>query len=265
MSLPSGPPRYALYRDLLLSIKDGENGWRGYALQCALNDTRKAAGSSWSELAADGAIGPLSITALKAFQRAFFLTADGIAGPATQAKMLELLGTRTHTVLPMPDGLMRGFAEGEGANVLAATNWTVPGGVDCGPMQIRVTGPPFSQERLKLAFSPFDAMRNAASTLLERAAEFASAAGVKAKPSGQRAELAMRLAVLAHNWPYGADRIARTGELTSPNDPATWVPQGLKLPDGTLIDTRIEWCRYYALGWPEHNWPGSITKYVTDW
>lgn len=262
MTLPAQPPRYATFTDLLASINEGEKGWRGYALQQTLNGLRSR---SWPQLVPDGIVGAQTITALRAFQSAFGLTADGKAGPMTQAKLLEILGAQVSVRLPeLPGGLMRGFAESEGANVLAATNWSVPGGVDCGSMQIRAFGPPYSQARMLSAFDALAAMNETAGTLLARAAVFQKdAAWLSKQPN--RVELGLRLAVLAHNWPSGADQIARTGTLVNPNGIASWVPAGLKLPDGTPIRTRIEWCRFYALGWPAHNWPGAVTKYVRSW
>jgi hypothetical protein len=120
------PPRSKTWGEIVAPIEEGENGWRAYALQVDLN----ALGFS---LELDGAFGATTKKALTAFQEATGLVADGVAGPATQAKVLSLLGSLVHEDLSgVPDGLMRGFAEGEGANVLAATNWSVSA-VDRGP------------------------------------------------------------------------------------------------------------------------------------
>src|SRR4051812_3762985 len=111
--LPPTPPRSKTWGEIVAPIEEGENGWRAYALQVDLN----ALGFS---LELDGAFGATTKKALTAFQEATGLVADGVAGPATQAKVLSLLGSLVHEDLSgVPDGLMRGFAEGEGANVLA--------------------------------------------------------------------------------------------------------------------------------------------------
>jgi peptidoglycan hydrolase-like protein with peptidoglycan-binding domain len=44
-------------------------------------------------LVADGKLGPKSQQAIKAFQSAHGLTADGIAGPLTQGQLRAYLGT----------------------------------------------------------------------------------------------------------------------------------------------------------------------------
>jgi hypothetical protein len=229
--LPATPPRSKTWGEIVAPIKEGENGWRPYALQIDLDELGYA-------LEADGAFGAATKKAVAAFQKATKLTADGIAGPATQAKVLALLGSRVHEDLPtVPDGLMRGFAEGEGANVLAATNWTVSGGVDCGSMQYRVFGPPYSAGRMEFAFDGLAAMKSAG--------------------------LAKRIAIMAHNWPAGAQSIAGKGTCSSPTAPATWVAASTKFPDGAPVRTRQEWCEFYAMG--GRHGEASIPKYVKSW
>lgn len=268
MTLPSTPPRYAGWAELVAPIRPGETGWRAFALQKAVNSVRQAAIEAgqiggWKRLEPDGIFGPATGTALKAFQLAGGLTADAIAGAVTQGALLSHLGHRTHELAPaLPDGLMRGFAEAEGANVLAATNWSVPGGVDCGPMQIRVPGPPYDAKRMQGAFDPLNAMLQSATTLLGRATTFNTAAWVS-KQGRRRKEWSLRLAALAHNWPAGAAAIARDGSVPHPTERATWAPASAKFPDGTPVRTHAEWCQFYALGGPHGE--GSVTKYVSSW
>lgn len=268
MTLPSTPPHYASWAALVAPIRPGETGWRPFALQKALNSIRQVAieagqAGDWKRLEPDGIFGPATGVALKAYQLARFLKADAIAGAATQAKLLTDLGHRTHELAPgLPDGLMRGFAEAEGANMLAATNWSVAGGVDCGPMQIRVPGPPYDAKRMQGAFDPLNAMLQSATTLLGRAGTFNNLAWV-AKQGKRRKEWSLRLAVMAHNWPAGAEAIAKNGSVPRPTERATWAPASAKFPDGTPVRTRAEWCQFYALGGPHGE--GSVTKYVSSW
>jgi hypothetical protein len=255
--LPATPPRSKTWGEIVAPIKEGENGWRPYALQIDLDELGYA-------LEADGAFGAATKKAVAAFQKATKLTADGIAGPATQAKVLALLGSRVHEDLPtVPDGLMRGFAEGEGANVLAATNWTVSGGVDCGSMQYRVFGPPYSAGRMEFAFDGLAAMKSAGQEFLDRYRVFSKGAYVLGRPAAQRTELAKRIAIMAHNWPAGAQSIAGKGTCSSPTAPATWVAASTKFPDGAPVRTRQEWCEFYAMG--GRHGEASIPKYVKSW
>src|SRR5688500_7357035 len=120
MALPSQPPRYSTWSEMLKAIKQGETGWRPYALQHALRLTG-------SGLTVDGDFGPQTLTATKVYQRNRGLVADGIAGPATQAALIADASHFTHEQYPrVPDGLMKGYAEAEGVNILAATNWFTP-------------------------------------------------------------------------------------------------------------------------------------------
>jgi hypothetical protein len=255
--LPSAPPRFTTWAALVAPIKEGETGWRPYALQVGVD-------ALGQELEPDGNFGPATKRAVIAFQQAHGLVGDGIAGGATQAKILALLGSRVHKGQPdVPDGLMRGFAEGEGANVLAATNWTVVGGVDCGAMQYRVFGPPYSAARLEFAFDPLAAMVAAATEFLDRYRGFVTGAWVRSRPAGSRAEAAKRCAIMAHNWPAAAQQIASNGACSSPNSLATWVAPGTKFPDGAPVRTRAEWCAFYAMGGSHGE--ASIPKYVTSW
>lgn len=253
--LPSAPPRFASWAELVSSIVMGETGWRVYALQRGLTTLGR-------ELVPDGVFGTDTRRKLVNFQAAADLVADGIAGGATQVAIIARLGNRVHDALPgVPAGLMRGFAQGEGANVLAASNWSVPGGVDLGTMQYRVYGPPYSYERMLMAFDPGEAMSQAGHEFEVRTASFWSAAWVLKQP--HRPEAAKRCAILAHNWPAGARAIADHGVCSNPDSLATWVPDGVIFPDGAPVRTRMEWARYYAMG--SVHGEAAIPKYVTNW
>jgi hypothetical protein len=249
-------------------IKIGEAGWRAYALQKGVNSVRYGEiddghGSPWERVETDGDFGPGTLTAVKACQAFLGITSDGIAGAATQKRILDYLGDRTHELVgTIPAGLMRGFAESEGANMLAATNWAIAGGVDCGPVQIRAYGPPYSSAVLLNVFDPMESLMEAANTFAANAADFYTAAWV-ARQGSRRRELAMRAAVMAHNWPAGALAIAKTGSCSSPGAECTWAPAGARFPDGTPVRTRGDWCQFYAMGGPHGE--GAITKYVTSW
>jgi hypothetical protein len=225
---------------MMSSIKEGENGWRVYALQSAL----RASGRS---LATDGDFGPKTLAQVKTFQKNNDLTADGIAGPATQARLLARVSRIVHDNHPrLPNGLLRGFAEAEGANILAATNWFTPAGgtpgVDCGPVQWRRYGPPFKQDELKAAFDTLSAFTYASKILLERVDNYN-----RRRPSLSDAQV-LRAAVMAHNAPFMAEQIVRNGRLSTPDRLATWTTK----PGGGHY-THAEWYKVY---------PDKVMKYV---
>ena len=240
MALPSTPPKYGSWSQIVASIKEGEKGWRAFALQSAL----RAVGRS---LATDGDFGPATLKQLKTFQGNNGLTADGIAGPATQARLLQRVSHTVHDNHPrLPDGLLRGFAEAEGANVLAATNWFTPSGgkpgVDCGPVQWRRYGPPFELDELKSAFDPLAAFEYASRILLGRIDDYN-----KRRPSLSDS-VVLRIAVLAHNAPFMSEQVVRNGHLSTPNAQATWTSK----PGGGHW-THAEWMKVY---------PDKVMQYV---
>jgi hypothetical protein len=143
----------------------------------------------------------------------------------TQQKILELAGAKADQAHGLPIGLGKGFAKAEGANLLAATNWSVPGGVDCGPGQFRISGPPFSHTKMVSAFRPYEALDRACRGVAERRSEF------KSRNHHLTNDEALRVALLSHNWPAGADRIMRNYPggggwwryVPAPDEPASWV------------------------------------------
>ena len=242
MALPVAPPRYASWAQLLSPIKQDETGWRPYALQAAL----RSAGHK--EIVLDGAFGSKTFAAVKAFQTRKRLPADGIAGDKTQAALLSVVSHHVHGLHPrLPDGLLRGMAEAEGVNRLAATNWySPPGGrpgVDCGPVQWRQYGPPFDMAGLRDAFRADQAFIFASRLLLMRIDDYN-----RRRPSLSDA-MVLRIAVLAHNAPFLSDQIVRNGHLSTPNALAVWTNK----PGGDHY-THAEWLQAY---------PDRVMKYVS--
>lgn len=246
MTLPAEPPRYKSFRDLVAPLKQGTTGWAAYAMQ-------KVVG-----VEADGVWGPITDQAVRAWQKQHKLAADGIAGPVTQQFILNDYGAKADEAHHLPIGVGYGFAFSEGGAVLAATNWDNPGAVDCGPAQWRIKGPPFSMVELKDAFDPRRALDHACEVLATRRVQFAARnPALKARPS-----VTLRVAVLAHNAPYGgmADHIVETYDgvnswwryVTRPDDPATWIKKEV---DGEVVYpfTRSQWAREY---------PRRILKFV---
>jgi hypothetical protein len=248
VSLPDTPNR-----ETPRVLKEGDKGWPTFALQRGLR-------TLGYDIAADGDFGPNTDAAVKRFQTTANLTADGIAGPATQSALVRRLDAFTHDANPaLPGGLIRGFCETESGNALGAVNWSVAGGVDCGVMQVRVYGPPYGPRELRYAFAPGAAMERTAADVLERYAQYRRMTYASRRPR----EFAMRCAALAHNWPYAAEQYARNGGLPNPYRIASWVPEGVKFPDGYPVRTWKDWAEFYAMGGAHGE--GRVTQYVRDW
>lgn len=246
MSLPSEPNHTAP-----ASLKKGSTGWPVYGLQQGLN-------TLGAKLAADGDFGNLTEKAVREFQRDQGLAKDGVAGPATQSELCHRI-VELVQVRGVPSGLGQSIMEGESGYWLGAVNWSVPGGVDCGVIQRRVFVP-YSREALRNAFDPEEAVRWALGALKQRSEEFITQVGVRGR--NDRKEYALRLAVLAHNWPWAADWLA-DGHQLSTTKQATWVPKGTKFKDGTPVRSYRDWAEFYALG-GSHG-PARMTRYVTEW
>lgn len=250
MSLPSSPPNYgpagsgAAWSAMVAPIKLGERGWRAFAVQRVVG------------VVADGIWGAQTDKAVRAWQKAHGLLNDGIVGSATQSKMLKVMAAKVDTHFTvMPDGLLDGFARVEGANMLAATNpYTPPGGkkgTDCGPCQIRVyakTDGSYPIETidsvygLKSVFDAEAAFTIAARMFTGRIANYRS----RNKTLSQRQ--IVEAAVLAHNWPAGADQIIRYGHVLSPDALAEWtiIPTAERASYGGRTHyTRAEWAKEY--------------------
>jgi hypothetical protein len=227
VTLPPDPPKYPSWKALLSPIVKGEEGWRPYALSRGVKARQKP------ELVGQFTAG--LERAVKRFQTNHDLAADGVAGPVTQGTILLLASKAADEAAALPGGTTYGFAVYEGGGVLAATNWDVPGGVDCGPAQRRLGGPPFSGALLRSAFDPYVGLKWAAVLLRGRRDSY-----LERRPQlGRRG--ALRTAVLAHNWPAGAEQIVRNGQVTSPDKAADWTYN----PNTGQPYTRGEWAEVY--------------------
>jgi len=112
------------------------------------------------------------------------------------------------------------------------------------------------------------------------------------RPATEYPERIWRRACMAHNRPLDAAVLARfpldeldsagsvafekqwvgvPGYRPSPwNEPLNWVKaRGCSFPDGKRVETRLDWCRFYALargktGEPGY-WPGLVCRFVKTW
>jgi hypothetical protein len=225
MSLPTSPPKYSSWSAMVRAFSRKEyTPWQAFSVQRVVG------------VSVDGVFGSLTERAVKTWQASMKLTADGVVGPKTQGAMLRKASESVDVhFTTIPDGMLLGFARVEGANLLAATNWSVPGGVDCGCVQMRVYGPPYDLLKLKEAFDPTEAFTYAARVFTSRVAAYK-----RSNPTGLSVHRIIEAAVLAHNWPAGAAQVMKYGHVLNPDDPATWTRKS----DGTHY-TKGEWSFVY--------------------
>ncbi len=252
MSLIPSKTVYEVVRD--------DTGVVVWAMQKALNAT---VAKAENKIAVDSEFGLATEEAVVRFQEKKGLAPDGSFGPQTSEAMAITLAARATT--PVPDGLIRGLIAGESGYLIGSVNHSVPGGVDCGYCQRRV----FDEDAdnldvVRRAFDPMYQINLFAGRLRNRYEIF--------RGRGFSAEKAWRLATLNHNYPYAAEQLSLGRWPNAYSDSyQQWVvniggPNGpLTFPDGEPITTPMEWCQFYALGAPEHDWPGQMTKFVTSW
>ena len=240
------------------SFKKDDRGVVVWAIQRSLNH--------WgTTLVEDGVYGPKTKFAVSNFQITAGLFKDGVFGPASSRQMAHALeGLVEHRLPVVPSGILRGMVEGESGNLIGAVNWSVAGGVDCGYLQRRVYESSYKQGAvIRRAFDGYYQIGLLVIQLAERHKAFLERVGAKTH------EKAWRLAILNHNYPSGADKISRYG-IEGLSDywttPQEWVSNiGAKFPDGVPIRTPLEWCQHYSLGNSEHNDPGFMARFVTQW
>lgn len=229
------------------TLRDKDRGIVVWSLQRSLAHLGQS-------VAADGSFGPQTLRALTSLQREAGLTADGICGPASQKaigfRLCQTLDTETQRAL------VYGLMTGESGCILGAVNHQVPGGTDVGVMQRRLYDP-IGQDDLERGFdAPLQVRQTSESLRADRMA-FRDMPGVRARTGSERVEYAWRLAVLAHNWPWAADRLAK-GELLG-SKPAAWVPDGVRFADGTPVVSYADWAAFYAMGSHAHRHAGYMT------
>lgn len=253
--LPASPPTLSV-----LTIRRGQTGWYVWALQRALNALDGAG------LGEDGIFGGWTENAVKHFQERVHLPfVDGLCGPQTQGRLGALAFEQVeakHRELPV--GLLRGLVMLESGNMFSVVNAAVAGGIDCGLVQLRCYGPPFNSDAIKTAFSVVGSCEHAAALVVDQRDGFLTFSWAK----GSR-ERAGRCAALAHNWPAGASHYAEHGQAPTPAGKCTWVPRDssgrslVHFPDGLPVETRQDWCEFYALGGPHGE--GQASRFVTAW
>lgn len=240
--------------ETIYEFSDGDQGAGVFAIQKALNATTEKPAN---KVATDHYFERKTREAVERFQWKKNIGADGVFGARTSAAMVLALIPKVD--VQTPNGLLRGLIEGESGNLIGAVNWSVAGGVDCSYTQRRVYEADYDDLAVvQRAWNPLYQMRLFSNRVVERFEVFRKGSAVNTD------EYAWRLAVLNHNYPYAAQQYA-AGKWpnTYANSPQQWVKNvGAKFPTGFPIETPHDWCRHYSLGAPEHDDPGTMTKYA---
>lgn len=238
-----------------VSIKDDSPAAAVWALQRLLS-------SLGDPIPEDGVLGEETLAAVRRYQNTRNLYVDGISGPKTQARMARSVIAKADIDEELPNGLLRSLCEGESGNYIAAVNWNVSGGCDCGYVQRRVYMPP-TQTAIKLAFDSLHQFKLLKTRVLSLKAAYRS------RPAVHSNERAWRLAVLSHNYPLASDRFSRTEEKDLSSywtTPQKWVIQiGAHFADGTTVQTPKAWCEFYSLGNAQHGHKGVMVRWVQTW
>lgn len=255
---------YSIPTKSIYTIKQGDKGIAVWAVQRICNK----AGIHVTE---DGDFGPKTFSAVSQLQEKLGLTlTDGIVGPGTQQAISKSLCSRQRVVNDLPDKILDSHVAWESGGYLAAVNWGTPGGVDCGLVQRRIyTGSYDDQAQIQRAFDAAYQLGLVGGEMRRLRDLYVARPGCQMSASPSPNELAWRLAVLQHNYPVAADQISRYGIHNLSGyflTPQEWVVDArVKFPDGTPIETPLEWCQHYSLGNKAHNEPGQGVKLVTNW
>lgn len=234
-------------------IRKDDHGYQVFAVQRILNAFKFG-----FTLTEDGDFGSATEDVVKEYQKATRLVQDGVVGGGTQKRFVRSIELRLD-FSDLPEGIVPSVVEGESGNLVAAVNWAVSGGVDCGYTQRRVLEADFDNDTVvRRAFDGFYQVSLLADQLHARYVSYRDKDAIVGR--ADREIYAWRLAVLYHNWPYGADRLGNGFTLSTQK--ATWVPENTKFDDGAPVVTYRDWAAYYSMGSKAHNHQGRMVKYT---
>jgi hypothetical protein len=175
-------------RNIPYTLKRDDDGMAVWALQRCLN--------SFTDLgfktAEDGDFGPRTEANVKAYQGMVKLEADGVVGPQTQMRLAQSCVIRVDSTKALPKNLLLAVVRGESGGLIAAVNWSVPGGVDCGFTQRRIPVP-YTEAQAKDAFDSRQQIERLRTELTDRFRAFSREDTVRSRSDA--AEYAWRLAV----------------------------------------------------------------------
>lgn len=231
------------------AYKLGMSGADVWCIQVALN-----AAAVSPQLVTDGSFGPHTKVAVEQIQSRLGIETDGVCGPETQHKLCA----REAGIIQKgrtPKGLLLGICDGESGSIIPATSGLYGNGSrDYGPYQDNKTNP--SEAELKVAYSVNQQTRKTADEISAVYKRY------RQMPGGSTDEKAWRLAVLYHNWPAAAEKIAKgegntwtyqaDGRSYKMSDPAQWI----KNIGVAGVTTGWQWAEFYI---------DKKIVYVTSW
>jgi Putative peptidoglycan binding domain len=207
-------------------------------------------------LAADGVYGVATADRVVSFQKNRGILADGIAGPQTQRMIAVAMREISDPDQRVPRGVIDGLVQGESTGLVDAKNWQQLGGVDLSYVQRRVTYPVVSETAVRRAYDPPFQFAKVTEDFVADQAKYLAYPYVQSRVD--KFEYAWRLAVLEHNWPYGAGQLAQGIGLS--NRTADWAPVGSCFEDGAPVVTYSDWAKFYSMGSRTHNHRGQMVK-----
>jgi hypothetical protein len=253
-------PDLTLPNGFIPSVEPEDRGAAVWGIQRGLNRSKLFE----SNLTPDGIYGEQTESRVRRYQGKRGLVQDGVFGPATSMNLSQLLQKKAVGDKVLPGRITYSIVSLESGDLIAANNWSVSGGVDLSYAQRRVYGPPFDDAAVERAFDALYQFQLLTTQLRERHDHFWTSPN-----EVDTHEMAWRLAVLNHNYPSGANIIARDGiaGLSSYwNTAQSWVLQHSRVfEDGAPVRTPLEWCQHYALGAPAHGHEGLAVRGVTAW
>jgi hypothetical protein len=230
-----------------------------WALQINLNDWARSAGVKPVE--ETGYFGTETTHLSRVFQRRKGLVIDGLVGPTTQRYLALDLSRPAQRTYQLPPGLVRGIVQGETGWAVGAVNWSVPGGVDCGWAQIRVTEP-YTDAKFVFAFRGLSAFDELGSRLSRKKNDYYG------RPGATTLRRAWELGLLFWNWQHAAERYA--AGLKDWSYYETWHDENGTHTAVRLMSQPAEWIKTIGVPGVEtgHQWAthyiNSKTLYV-DW
>lgn len=190
-------------------------------------------------LVVDGIFGLATNKRVRALQRANNLVVDGIAGPATQRAICISRSREAEALHKLPPGTLESIMENESGFILAAySKHPSDEGIDLGSYQKSIVPGSFTQENFRKAYNVVRMAEETAAKLRQVFERFVSYGVVNTRR-------AWELAILSHNWPAAAERLAQGKSIfidpARDDQPAEWV---IKASAGRLQTPR-EWVESY--------------------
>ena len=182
-------------------------------------------------LAVTGTFDAVVDAAVRKYQTRHGLAVDGDVGPITQRSMAAQFMGSARNKYGLPVNMLASIVKLESGFYVAATNFRISGYVDVGWVQMHVPFPSLTHDYVADCYGP-NCFGYTASILRNRFDAYMGYGKVDARRGWE-------LAVLAHNWPYGAFQLVRGIPLST--EPANWVIN-IGVPG---IDTPAEWAEYY--------------------